>query len=382
MEPVDLVNVLLSPEGRIDPYPLYEELRKHGPLVTVQPGYLVATSFEAVDASLRDSKLGVEDASLLLLQSSILNRNPPDHTRMRRLIAGAFTPKRINRLEQAITSQAEALADAMREKGESADLMADFAYRLPVGVICELLGVPEKDREWFRPVASDFAVALEGTISPLELSAAESAAELLHAYFSDLVRTRRGTPKDDLISDLAAAPDLAQDELLGNLALLLLAGFETTTNLIGNGVMTLLDHPEHLARLGNHPGLAALYVEEFLRFDSPVQLTSRVAYEPTSLIGYDLEPGSWVMALIGAANRDPARFADADLFDPDRPGNTSISFGAGAHFCLGAVLARLEARIAFPLLLRRFPGLTLAGEPLRRNRLVLRGYESLPIAWT
>jgi len=347
--------------------------------VTVQPGYLVATSYQAVDGVLRDPRLGVQDAALLLLEGSMLNANPPDHTRMRRLVSGTFTPKRIAELEYAITTQAQALASGMREKGGPRDLMAEFAYRLPVGVICELLGVPEQDREWFRPVASDFAVVLEGTMTELELVAAQSAAELLQAYFADLVKTRRGT--QGIILELAGSEALTEAEVLGNLALLLLAGFETTTSLIGNGVMALLQRPAELVRLREDPGLAPSYVEEFLRFDSPVQLTSRIALEGTAVEGKPIPRGSFVMALIGSANRDPARFTDADKFRPDRPGNGSISFGAGAHFCLGAALARLEARIAFPLLLHSFPELELGGEPVRKDRLVLRGYQSLPIAW-
>jgi cytochrome P450 len=257
--------------------------------------------------------------------------------------------------------------------------MAEFAYRLPVGVICELLGVPEHDREWFRPVASDFAVVMEGTMTELELLAAQSAGELLQAYFADLVKTRRGT--QTMIGELADGDALTDAELIGNLALLLLAGFETTTSLIGNGLMVLLQRPAQLKRLRDDPGLAPSYVEEFLRYDAPVQLTSRIAAEDTVIEGQPLAPGSFVMVLIGSANRDPARFEHADEFHPDRPGNGSVSFGAGAHFCLGAALARLEARIAFPLLLNSFPGVTLAGEPVRRDRLVLRGYQSLPIAW-
>jgi cytochrome P450 len=378
-----LITILLSDEGREDPYPLYAELREHGPVVTIQPGYQVAVSFDAVNSLLRHPKIAVsEEVSLELLSASILNTNPPDHTRIRKLMSGAFTARRVAELTSAIQAQANALVDEIVQKGAPADLMADFAYRLPVGVICELLGVPEKDRSWFRPVAADFAVALEGTITLAEAAAAQSAAELFEAYFSDLVRSRRSTRKRDLVSELASVDGLTELELLGNLALLLLAGFETTTNLIGNGVMALLQRPEQLARLAATPELVGVFVEEFLRFDPPVQLTSRVAQETIVLDGQTIAAGTYLMLLIGSANRDPARFVHADHFHPQRPGNASISFGSGAHFCLGAALARLEARIAFPLLLRRLPELALAGEPLRRNRLVLRGYESLPISWT
>ncbi len=382
MKPHDLITVLISDEGREDPYPVYAELREHGSVVTVQPGYLVATTFDAVNGLLRDPKVQVQDPAMMLLSSSILNTNPPEHTRLRKLMSGAFTTRRVADLAGAVQAQAEALIDDMVAKGSPADLMADFAYRLPVGVICELLGIPEKDRTWFRPVASDLSVALDGALSAQEAAAAQSAGDLFSAYFADLVRARRRTPAKGLISELVHAGGLGDAELLPNLALLLIAGFETTTNLIGNGLKMLLDRPEQLARLNASPDLVPVFVEEFLRFDPPVQVTSRVAAESTIVDGHRVPAGSYVMALIGSANRDPARFAHADHFHPERPGNTSVSFGAGAHFCLGAALARLEATIAFPLLLRRLPELRLDAEPVRRNRLVLRGYESLPIAWT
>ncbi|WP_246001899.1 cytochrome P450 [Allorhizocola rhizosphaerae] len=370
---MDLFNALYSDDGRRDPYPVYAALRRIGPVVEVMDGFLIATSYAAVDEVLRDANFGVERAPLIADQTSLLTMNPPDHTRVRRLMSGAFTPRRVHGLRDAIADQATALIDAMRgDGGGRADLMADFAYRLPVNVICELLGVPEKDRTWFRSVAADSTVVLEGTATLEELDAARSAGELLRAYFKHLVKARR----PGLIADLAEADGLTEGELLGNLSLLLIAGFETTSNLIGNGVMTLLEHP--FSKSIDDP---VAYVEEFLRYDSPVQLTSRIALAPTVLSGRSVQAGTYVLALIGSANRDEARFDNADRFDPARPNNVPISFGAGAHFCLGAALARLEAQIAFPLLLQGLPGLRLDGTPVRRERLVLRGYESLPIAW-
>ncbi len=365
---MDLYDALNSAEGRRDPYPVYAALRQLGPVVEIVDGLLIATSYAAVDEALRDNNLGVQPNPG---EISLLGMNPPDHTRVRRLMTGAFTARRVQGLRDTIERLANALIDAMRAKSNSADLMADFAYRLPVGVICELLGVPEKDQNWFRSVAADGTVVLEGTATPEQLEAAQSAHELLHAYFKHLVT--QGRP--GLVTDLAGA--LPERELLGNLALLLIAGFETTTNLIGNGIMTLLEHPEHMGAMGD----PVPYVEEFLRYDAPVQATSRVALAPTVLCGRPVAAGTFVLILIGSANRDEARFAGADRFDPARPNNTPISFGAGAHFCLGAALARLEGQVAFPLLLQRLPGLRGDGTPTRRDRLVLRGYDSLPIAW-
>jgi cytochrome P450 len=341
-------------------------------VVKVMDGFVIATSYAAVDEVLRDGNFGVERVPLIADQPSLLTMNPPDHTRVRRLMAGAFTARRVHGLREAVERQAVALIEAMRAKGNQADLMADFAYRLPVNVICELLGIPEKDRTWFRSVAADGTVTLEGSATPEELESARSAGALLREYFKHLVKQHR----PGLISELAGG-DLAEGELLGNLSLLLIAGFETTTNLIGNGIMTLLEHPHHPVSMDD----PVPFVEEFLRYDSPVQLTSRIAVAPTVLNGQPIAAGTAVLVLIGSANRDEARFADADRFDPARPDNVPISFGAGAHFCLGAALARLEGQIAFPLLLRHLPGLRLDGTPVRRSRLVLRGYESLPIAW-
>jgi cytochrome P450 len=374
---LELFNALISPEGRADPYPLYSQLREHGPLVGIGDGYFIATSYDAVDAVLRDPAFGVTDDGIFD-GGSLLSSNPPDHTRMRRLISGAFTARRVGGLHDAVTRLTTDLIDTMRAKGNSADLMTDFAYRLPVNVICELLGVPEKDREWFRPVARDYTAILEATITDEELAFATEAGDLIRKYFDHLVRVRRADPAGDLISALADSDALSEGELLSNLALLLVAGFETTTSLIGNGVRILFEHPGHLPQAAEN---ATAYVEEFLRYDSPVQLTSRVALAPTTVLGQRVQAGAFVLALIGSANRDPARFADPDRFDPSRPNNTALSFGAGAHFCLGAALARLEARIAFPLLLQHLPGLRPAGDPVRRPRLVLRGYESMPVAW-
>lgn len=371
----DLFQALMSPAGAHDPYPLYAKLRALGPVVEAQPGLLIATTYATVDAVLRDPALGVEPAPGILGES-VLSNNPPDHTRMRRLMTGAFTPRRVAGLREAIEAQATSLLDDF-----DGDLMEEFAYRLPVGVICELLGVPHKDRSWFRPIAQDLAGALEFNMSEADLENYQSASDLLRSYFKDLVRLRRGTPQNDLISDIAQSDALAEGELLSNLALLLIAGFETTTNLIGNGVMTLLQHPEQLQRLKKEPELAASFVEEFLRYDSPVQVTSRVAHQPTVLNGQSMTEGTYVIALIGSANRDETRFENASEFDPGRANNVPISFGAGAHFCLGAALARLEGQVAFPLLLQRLDGLKLAAEPLRRNRLVLRGYQTLPVSW-
>ncbi|MEH1126970.1 cytochrome P450 [Micromonospora sp. CPCC 206061] len=395
MDPVSAASHLMTAQGRQDPYPLYAALRAHGPVLRLG-SQLIVTSYEQASAVLRDPRMLVADRDMLrrqlgpaytarpsqaLLTDSVLNTNPPDHRRMRQLVSGAFTPRRVAGLRAAIEAQAARLADRL-DSGGPVDLMEEFAVPLPLAVICELLGVPESDRGWFRPVAVDFAGAVEYAATAETATRADRAASELRDYLIGLVADRRRAPTDDLTSQLAAAAAgsaLSGAELLGNLALLLLAGHETTTNLIGNGMAVLFDHPAAMARLRAAPDLAPAYVEEFLRFDAPVQVTSRLPAEPMTVGDTEVDGRVEVTVLLGAANHDPDRFAAADTFDPARPDNAPLSFGAGAHFCLGAALARLEARIAFPLLLNRFPRLRPDGLPVRRDRLVLRGYAHLPV---
>jgi cytochrome P450 len=397
----EAVELLMTPVGREDPYPTYDELRAHGPLVRVQDGFFVATGYAVIDELLRDSRMFVEDDEYLtqvapdwspgpasrLLRRSMLQRNPPDHTRMRRLASGAFTARRVAGMRDTITAQATSLAGYLAQLGRSGaevDFMTEFAYPLPVRVICMLLGVAAEDRSWFRDKAAALTAILEPALLAGELEEANDASRELADYFTDLVARRRREPADDLTTALVLAHDadgstLDGDELLGNLILLLVAGFETTTNLLGNGLTVLLRHPDAAARLREDVDLAPHYVEELLRFDSPVQLTSRWSRQSTSLAGERIDPFSGILVLLGAGNRDPDRFAHPNVFDPNRDAGQPLSFGAGAHYCLGAALARLEAQVAFPLLLSRFPRLALAGEPVRRDRLTLRGYASLPV---
>jgi len=262
--------------------------------------------------------------------------------------------------------------------GSVVEFMHDFAYLLPVTVICELIGIPESDREGFRPVARNLAAVFE--LEDIEtLPSINAAATELLGYFTDLAAKRRAEPRDDLLSDLLAQSDdgrLTDAELLHNLTLLLVAGFETTTNLLGNGLRIVLTDPS--AREAAESAAPSAFVDEVLRFDSPVQLTSRVGYD-TKLCGVPISDDSGVVTLLGAGNRDPRRFTDPGRFDPSRADAGPLSFGGGAHFCIGSALARLEGAVAFPRVLERFPKIAAAGEPTRRDTLVLRGFDSLPI---
>ncbi|NYF58456.1 cytochrome P450 [Micromonospora purpureochromogenes] len=401
MDAAEALALLMSPQGRIDPYPTYERLRRYGPVAQAGPVFYVVTGYAEVDEILRDSRFGVMDDALrdqflpgwrdspavASISRSMLRTNPPDHSRMRRLAAGAFTPRRIAAMRDVVEAQADELVDAMLERardGEPVDFLAEFAYPLPVGVICALLGVPAADRPLFRRWAADLTGVLEPEITTEELAVADRGATELRDYFAALVRARRAAPADDLTTALVQVHDadgdrLSGEELLANLVVLLVAGFETTTNLLGNGLVVLLEHPRAADALREHPDFAPGYVDELLRYDSPVQLTTRINEAPVSCGGVELPAGSWALLLLGAANRDPRRYPEPQRFDPWRPPVHPLSFGAGPHYCLGAGLARLEAQVAFPLLLRRLPGLALAGRPRHRTRLTLRGYETLPV---
>jgi cytochrome P450 len=399
---VELTEILTrigTPEGRADPYPLYAALHEMGEAVEAGPGEVLVVGYDTISSVLRDPGFRTSDDSVfdealpgwrdnpVFVQGAdwILNLNPPRHARIRSLIARAFTPRRIAQLEPAIAAITDALLDAMADRGadgSAVEFMHDFAYLLPVTVICELIGIPEQDRDSFRPVARDIAGVFEVT-DPETLPAINAAAAELLAYFTGLTAKRRAHPRDDLLSDLVAVSDsgsgrLTATELLHNLTLLLVAGFETTTNLLGNGLHIVLCDPPagDAVRDGSVP--PAAFVEEVLRFDSPVQLTSRTGYD-TKVGGVPVSPGTGITTLLGAGNRDPHRFADPGRFDPMRQDSGTLSFGGGAHFCIGAALARLEGAVAFPRLLNRFPEIAAAGEPVRRDRFVLRGFEELPV---
>ena len=399
------VGGLLTGQAWLDPYPAYDAIRAHGELVEVDDGFFVAVGFAVADAVLREPRLLVSDRELASLTAgfddeggsfdaqdrvigaSMLRANPPDHTRMRRLAAGTFTPRRLESMRETVTDQATTLVRYLAhlaKRGETFDFVSEFGYPLPIRVICALLGVPARDQHWFREQATALTAVLEPALSAQDVREAVDARGRLDLYFTDLIARRRAEPGDDLVTAFALARDedgtsLPTDELLSNLVLLLVAGFETTTNLLGNGLAVLLGRPDLSQALRDDPSLAPSFVEEVLRFDSPVQVTSRWCKDEVPVAGVNLPPYSQVLVLLGGANRDPLRYPDPGVFDPSREGRPPLSFGAGGHYCLGAALARMEAQIAFPLLVRELPRLALAAPPLRRNRLTLRGYAELPL---
>ncbi len=312
--------------------------------------------------------------------------NPPDHTRLRALVRQAFTPRAVERLRGRIEAVVQELLDAADERGGGMDCIASFAAPLPVVVIAELVGADPKDRTRLKRWSDDFAPILDRTTDATRLAPAARAAATLREYFRGLVAERCSHPREDLVSALVAAREdgdaLSEDELLAVCIFLLAAGHETTTNLIGNGVLALLRHPDALGQLrGRAEGIPAA-VEELLRFESPVQRVVRRTRAPVTVRGVTIPEGVIVDLVVGAANRDPAQFERPDALVLARAPNRHLAFGLGRHFCLGASLARAETEVALRELLARFPGLRLAGDPPRwRSGSLLRGLPSLPVSF-
>ena len=379
-----------------DPYPVYAALRARGTIHRSRliNAWLFARHADA-DAILRDHRNFANDprrGTLTRRQEAVLPPaddytllflDPPDHTRLRTLVTKAFTPRAVQDLEARIRAVATALLDAVDEPG-AFDLMAALAQPLPVIVIAEMLGVPAEDRDRFKLWSAQRARLLEPTASRRERAVAQNAQQEFDAYFRAIVAMRRRAPRDDILSALAHAEDggerLSEREMLNILRLLLVAGNETTTNLIGNGMLALLANPDQLARLRDDPGLMPAAVDELLRFDSPVQTTFRRARADCAVNGFEVRERDNVAVLLGAANRDPDAFEEPDRLDVGRAHCPHLSFGRGIHHCLGAPLARLEGRIAFELLLERFARIDLVGpRPKFRSGIVLRGLRSLPV---
>jgi cytochrome P450 len=318
----------------------------------------------------------------------MLFRDPPDHTRLRSLVNRAFTPRVIEGMRGQIQAVVDRLLDRVERRGHM-DVIADLAYPLPVTVICDMLGVPVGDHEQMRDWSSDIIRSLDAIGIPSDDSVVERGRvgrRGIAEYFRALLPERRRHPRADLLSSLIAVEEqddrLTEGELLATCVLLFIAGHETTVNLIGNGTLALLRHPDQLARLRREPGLVPNAVEELLRYDSPVQRTARIAIEDVEVAGQPIAKGTMVVTALGAANRDPAQFPDPDRLDVARKEPRHISFGYGIHFCLGAPLARVEGQLALGTLLRRAPGLALAEpSPEWRESSVLRGLKRLRVTF-
>ena len=398
-----ILESLLSDDGSADPFPLFERARTLGPVLPTDDGTLLVTGYPEAERLTRDRAFGILSGetrepsgpgvpghlSRRIVGASLLETDPPRHTRLRSLVASFFAARRIPALEPLIAAAVDDLLDEMAERaGPSGtlDFMEAFASRLPMSVICELMGVPKEDRHRFRAPASALTRSLEIVTPPEVVRTADTAAAELVEYFSDLAARRRAEPRDDLVSALSTAAvgtesRLSEHEMLSMFVLLLVSGFETTSHLLGNALALAFQHPLAADELreGRTPALG--FTDEVLRLEASVQYAARVPLrEGLDVGGVPAPLGTVALVFLGAANRDPRRYDRPAEFDPLRTGPQPLAFGGGAHFCLGAPLARLEASVALPALLRRFPGLRLAGEPVRRYGFMLRGYEELPVA--
>ena len=387
----------LSARTAQDPYPTYAKLRARDPVHRSRLLQAwVFTRYADVDAILRDHRRFSSDprkrpaprrrrASLPRAEEpSMLFLDPPDHTRLRALVNKAFTPRAVAALEPHVRELATTLLDAVDDPS-AFDLMEAVAKPLPVIVIAEMLGIPPEDRARFAVWSDQRARILEPTLTAGERETAEAAMRALDDYLMPIIGARRADPRDDVISALAQAEEegdrLTEREVLIMLRLLLVAGNETTTNLIGNGMLALLRHPDQLAALRDDPALIPSAVEELLRFDSPVQVDVRYALDDCDVNGFALRRGDGVVMLLGAANRDPDRFPAPDRLDVGRREQNHLAFGRGIHHCLGAPLARLEGRVVLETLIERFGSLRLLDpRPAFRNSVVLRGLHALPVS--
>ncbi len=404
-----LIGFLASPRLRSNPYRLYKLGQRLDPSHRSPIGVFVLMSHAEVGACLRDPRLGSdedeadmstlhlgvfsrllgrenergESAYLNMLNETMLFRDAPDHTRLRSLVSKAFTARRVEALAPRIQEIVDELLD---DAPERFDLMSEFAYPLPARVICELLGVPTEDQQLIIDRAPALAVGIDP--SPMRppgvIAAADEATRFLDAYLCELIERRRAEPKDDMLSALITAEEegghLSERELVATILLLLVAGHETTANLIGNAIGVLSREPAELARWRSDPSIDRSAVEELLRYDSPVQMTLRIALEDIVIGKHEVPKGGFVVLIVGAANRDPLVFEDAQKLDLGRNPNAHLAFGGGAHFCIGAPLARLEARIALTTLVRRFPNLAVVPRSaVRRESFTIRGYSKLEV---
>jgi pimeloyl-[acyl-carrier protein] synthase len=386
------------PEFRRDPYPFYRRLREADPIHWNPPGIWILTRHAdavwllrntTMSSDFRNSELyaifremqGIDPADERT--PSMLFRDPPDHTRLRRLVTKAFTMNRIEGMRPHMQEIVDRLVGDALEKGEM-DVVADLAYPLPVRVICEMLGVPEEDHHRFHVWSKDLVATLDPMVGPDVMARAMVSGTAFDEYFVDLIAKRRREPKDDLLTALIQAEEegghLSEEELLTQLVLLLVAGHETTVNLISNGMLALLQSPGELRRLRDDPSIIKPAVEELLRYYPPVQLTGRIALQDMEMDGRRVRRGQQVVALVGAANRDPSVFADPDRLDLTREPNHHVAFGGGIHHCLGSSLARIEGQVALATLVRRTGAIELlTDDPVWKETITLRGLAQLPV---
>jgi cytochrome P450 len=392
---------LLDPSNRADPYPAYDRIREHGPLQLPEMTLNVFSSYQDCDDVLRHPSSASDRIKSTAAQREIaegvearpvgppgfLFLDPPDHTRLRKLVSKAFVPKVVKSLEPDITALVDSLLDNVEAQG-SFELIADLAYPLPVAVICRLLGVPIEDEPEFGRASALLAAALDPVRSftgqaPDSFDEMVQAGRWLREYFRELIARRRTDPGDDLMSALVhveeAGDQLTEEEIAATCNLLLVAGHETTVNLIANGTLAMLRDPSQWTALAADPQRVSAVVEETLRYDPPVQLMGRIAADDMTIGDAAVPKGDVMILLLAAAHHDAAAFDRPGEFDPDRENISHLAFGKGPHFCLGAPLARLEAAVALSKVTARFPQAQMAGEPAYKPNLTLRGLASLDV---
>ena len=401
-EPQALLLQLLDPANRADPYAVYKQFRDRGPMHLPEANLTVFSAYRDCDEALRhpsssSDRLKSTVAQRLLADGAtarpmgppgFLFLDPPDHTRLRKLVSKAFVPKVVNELQPDITELVDGLLDRIAERGRF-DIVSDLAYPLPVAVICRLLGVPLEDEPRFSHASALLAQALDPffTITGEPSQGMEEriqAGQWLRGYLHELIGQRRSQPGDDLMSRLIAVEEsgdqLTEDEIVSTCSLLLIAGHETTVNLIANAILAMLHHPRQWAALGADADRAQAVIEETLRYDPPVQLVARIAADDMTIGDSRVVKGDSMMLLLAAAQRDPAEFERPETFDPDRNAFRHLAFGRGLHYCLGAPLARLEAAVALSAVTARFPEARLDGEPVYKQNVTLRGLSTLSVA--
>jgi cytochrome P450 len=392
---------LLNPANRADPYSVYRQFRDNGPIRLPDASLTVFSAYRDCDEALRHPASSVDRAKSTVAQrmfadgaiarpqgpAMFLFLDPPDHTRLRKLVSKAFVPKVVNELQPEITRLVDGLLDGIAERGRF-DAISDLAYPLPVAVICRLLGVPLKDEPEFGRVSALIAQALDPffaiTGEPAEgMQERIQAGQWLRDYLRELIEQHRSQPGDDLMSRLIAVEEsgdqLTEDEIVATCSLLLVAGHETTVNLIANAILAMLRHPAQWAALGTDAARAPAVIEETLRYDPPVQLVARIAADNMTIGDTRIAKGDSMMLLLAAAGHDPEEFDRPETFDPNRKAFRHLSFGKGLHYCLGAPLARLEAAVALSAVTARFPEARLDGEPAYKPNVTLRGLSSLAV---